>query len=140
MGLLGVGGGALRFIEVGANHGGSIDAGERIAVGREDRGSLGFALGIEGNNGRSGTDSSGQSDFRDVLLALLQNFILQIASLRHELFALFGLPAGRVPDFPIVIDELNQVYFRPEGREMMLVGLEIGNEVGGSPDRPLTGL
>jgi sarcosine oxidase subunit beta len=55
---------------------------------------------------------------------------------RHET-AYFGLPDGRGPDFPIVIDEMNQVYFRPEGREMMLVGLEAGNEVGGSPDRPL---
>ena len=54
--------------------------------------------------------------------------------------AYFGLPDGRGPDFPIVIDEANQVYFRPEGREMMLVGLESGNELGGSPDRPLEGL
>jgi sarcosine oxidase subunit beta len=50
--------------------------------------------------------------------------------------AYFGLPDGRVADFPIVIDEINQVYFRPEGHDMMLVGLESGNELGGSPDRP----
>ena len=55
---------------------------------------------------------------------------------RHDT-AFFGLPEGRRADFPIVIDELNQVYFRPEGADMMLVGLEAGNEVGGSPDRPL---
>lgn len=48
----------------------------------------------------------------------------------------FGLPAERPADFPIVIDNLNDVYFRPEGRELMLVGLEIGSEVGGSPDQP----
>ncbi len=54
--------------------------------------------------------------------------------------AYFGLPAGRGPDFPIVIDEINSVYFRPEGRETMLVGLESGNEIGGSADRPLAGL
>ena len=64
---------------------------------------------------------------------------LPVQAWRHAT-AYFGLPAGREPDFPIVIDELNQVYFRPEGREMMLVGLEIGNEVGGSPDRPLASL
>jgi len=58
---------------------------------------------------------------------------------RHST-AFFGLPDGRRPDFPIVIDEINQVYFRPEGREMMLVGLESGNELGGSPDRPLDSL
>ena len=58
---------------------------------------------------------------------------------RHDT-AYFGLPDGRGPGFPIVIDEANQVYFRPEGREMMLVGLESGNVLGGSPDRPLEGL
>ena len=55
---------------------------------------------------------------------------------RHDT-AYFGLPAGRGASFPIVIDEPNQVYFRPEGRDLMLVGLEAGNEIGGSPDRPL---
>lgn len=55
---------------------------------------------------------------------------------RHDT-AYFGLPEGRGPGLPIVIDEANQVYFRPEGREMMLVGLESGNTLGGSPDRPL---
>jgi sarcosine oxidase subunit beta len=54
---------------------------------------------------------------------------------RHDT-AYFGLPEGRPRDFPIVIDNLNDVYFRPEGRELMLVGLEISSEVGGSPDRP----
>jgi sarcosine oxidase subunit beta len=58
---------------------------------------------------------------------------------RHDT-AYFGLPDGRGPGFPIVIDEANQVYFRPEGREMMLVGLESGNVLGGSPDRPLEAL
>jgi len=55
---------------------------------------------------------------------------------RHDT-TYFGLPEGQGPDFPIVIDDINQAYFRPEGREMMLVGLEAGNAVGGSPDRPL---
>jgi sarcosine oxidase subunit beta len=61
---------------------------------------------------------------------------IPVETWRHPT-AFFGLPDRRGPDFPIVIDEINQVYFRPEGREMMLVGLESGNEVGGSPDRPL---
>jgi sarcosine oxidase, subunit beta len=52
----------------------------------------------------------------------------------------FGLPDGRAPDFPIVMDRIGSVYFRPEGRELMLVGLETSNEVGGSPDRPLPGV
>jgi sarcosine oxidase subunit beta len=35
---------------------------------------------------------------------------------------------------------MNLVYFRPDGRDLMLVGLEAGNVVGGSPDRPLDSL
>lgn len=64
---------------------------------------------------------------------------LPVSAWRHQT-GYFGLPAGRGPDFPILIDEINAVYFRPEGRETMLVGLEIGNEIGGSADRPLEGL
>ena len=55
---------------------------------------------------------------------------------RHDT-AFFGLPASSPGAFPIVIDNENEVYFRPEGRDLMLVGLEIGNDVGGSPDRDL---
>lgn len=62
---------------------------------------------------------------------------IPVESWRHDT-AYFGLPGDRAPDFPIVIDEINEVYFRPEGSETMLVGLEGGNEVGGSPDRPLS--
>ena len=41
------------------------------------------------------------------------------------------------PTFRSCIDNIGGVYFRPEGRDLMLVGLEAGSEVGGSPDRPL---
>jgi len=54
--------------------------------------------------------------------------------------AYFGLPAGRSPEFPVVIDHGAGIYFRPEGRELMLVGLETDNVIGGSPDRPETPL
>ncbi len=56
---------------------------------------------------------------------------------RHDT-AFFSLPDGHGPGFPVVIDDPNGIYFRPEGRGLMLVGLEDGNVVGGSPDRPLT--
>lgn len=72
-------------------------------------------------------------------LALTVGVDIPVEAWRHPT-AYFGLPDGRGPDFPIVIDEINQMYFRPEGSEMMLVGLEGGNELGGSPDRPLEGL
>jgi sarcosine oxidase subunit beta len=58
---------------------------------------------------------------------------------RHDT-AFFGLPEGRSADFPIVLDNANDVYFRPEGRDLMLVGLEVGSEVGGSADRPLASI
>jgi sarcosine oxidase, subunit beta len=58
-----------------------------------------------------------------------------VVAWRHDT-AYFGLPDGREGRFPIVIDDINGVYFRPEGRSLMLVGLEGANELGGSPDRP----
>jgi len=70
-------------------------------------------------------------------LAATAGVAVPIEPWRHAT-AYFGLPGGRGPDFPIVIDEPNQVYFRPEGRDLMLVGLEAGNEIGGSPDRPMS--
>ncbi len=70
-------------------------------------------------------------------LASTVGVAVPVEAWRHDT-AYFGLPPGRGPDFPIVIDEVNQVYFRPEGSDMMLVGLEAGNEIGGSPDRPLS--
>ena len=61
---------------------------------------------------------------------------IPIEAWRHDT-AYFGLPAGHPTGLPIVIDDPNDVYFRPEGGELMLVGLETNNEIGGSPDRPL---
>jgi glycine/D-amino acid oxidase-like deaminating enzyme len=72
-------------------------------------------------------------------LAATAGLEVPVQAWRHDT-AYFGLPAGRTTDFPIVIDDINQSYFRPEGRELMLVGLEAGNVVGGSPDRPLAPL
>jgi sarcosine oxidase subunit beta len=53
---------------------------------------------------------------------------------RHDT-AFLGLPDGRAASFPIVLDNGRQVYFRPEGREQMLAGVETANELGGEPDR-----
>lgn len=60
---------------------------------------------------------------------------LPVEPWRHAT-AYFGLPAGRPSTFPVVIDHAAGIYFRPEGHELMLVGLETDNVVGGSPDRP----
>jgi sarcosine oxidase subunit beta len=37
---------------------------------------------------------------------------------------------------PIVLDHARQVYFRPHGRDQLLVGLETANALGEEPDRP----
>ena len=69
-------------------------------------------------------------------LAATVGLEIPVQAWRHET-AYFGLPQGRSADFPIVIDDAGSIYFRPEGRDLMLVGLEAGNVLGGSPDRPL---
>ena len=96
-------------------------------------------VGVESDRGRFGApivvDAAGAWAAG---LAATVGVSVPVETWRHDT-AYFGLPAGRGTDFPIVIDEINQMYFRPEGANMMLVGLEIGNEIGGSPDRPLAG-
>ncbi len=72
-------------------------------------------------------------------LASTVGLTVPIEPWRHDT-AYFGLPSDHSSTFPIVIDEAGEVYFRPEGHELMLVGLESGNEIGGSPDRPMTPL
>lgn len=57
---------------------------------------------------------------------------------RHDT-AYFGVPGGVFRDIPIVLDHVRAVYFRPEGRELLLVGLETGNEIGGAADDPMPG-
>ena len=94
-------------------------------------------IGVETDHGRFAApvvvDVAGAWAAR---LALTVGVAVPVQAWRHDT-AYFGLPTGRGTDFPIVIDEINQVYFRPEGHDMMLVGLEAGNEIGGSPDRPM---
>jgi sarcosine oxidase subunit beta len=54
---------------------------------------------------------------------------------RHDV-AYIKRPASSGSTHPTVIDDANAMYFRPEGRELTLVALEDGNEIGDfSPDR-----
>ena len=59
---------------------------------------------------------------------------LPIRVWRHDTGYL-GVPASVPRPIPVVIDIANQMYFRPEGGEMVLIGLEDDNQIGGSPDR-----
>ena len=53
---------------------------------------------------------------------------------RHDTAFLGAPPTVPLP-FPVVIDNPNALYLRPEGSELVLVGLEDENAIGGSPDR-----
>ncbi len=59
---------------------------------------------------------------------------------RHDT-GYFGLPSARPGGpgrpIPVVLDNITTVYFRSEGRDLLLVGLEVGNDIGGDPDRPM---
>ncbi len=59
---------------------------------------------------------------------------LPIRVWRHDTGYL-GLPASSPGRVPVVIDNPNGSYFRPEGADMVLIGLEDDNQIGGSPDR-----
>ncbi len=99
--------------------------GERVVGVDSDRGRLAAPVVVDAAGAWAGT------------LGRTAGVDVPVQPWRHDT-AFFGLPAGRGTDFPIVIDEINEVYFRPEGHDLMLVGLEGSSEVGGSPDRPLT--
>ncbi len=71
-------------------------------------------------------------------LASTAGVVIPVEPWRHDT-VYFGLPRVRPSSIPIVLDHVRAVYFRPEGRELLLVGLESGNEVGGSPDAPMRG-
>ena len=64
----------------------------------------------------------------------LAGLALPIGVWRHDV-AFIRRPDGPAAGIPTVIDDRNAMYFRPEGRELLLVALEDGNQMDGSPDR-----
>jgi sarcosine oxidase subunit beta len=59
---------------------------------------------------------------------------IPVTTWRHDTGYL-GAPAGMPRPLPVVIDNPGEQYLRPEGEELVLIGLEDHNELGGSPDR-----
>jgi glycine/D-amino acid oxidase-like deaminating enzyme len=53
---------------------------------------------------------------------------------RHDT-AYLGVPVSAPRPIPVVIDNAREMYLRPEGGELLLIGLEDGSVIGGSPDR-----
>lgn len=67
-------------------------------------------------------------------VAALAGLDIPVTTWRHDTGYL-GVPAALPRPLPVVIDNAHAMYFRPEGAELVLVGLEDGCEMGGSPDR-----
>lgn len=66
-------------------------------------------------------------------IARLVGLELPIETWRHDT-AYILRPSEAPAHFPTVIDDVNAMYFRPEGRTMTLVGLEDDSAIGGDPD------
>ena len=128
---------ASGFLAAARERGARLVQGCRVTAIRTEGGRV---VGVDSDRGRFDApvvvDAAGAWAAEVAALAGVE---VPVRAWRHDT-AYFGLPTGRSAAFPVVIDHANQVYFRPEGAELMLVGLEIGNEIGGSPDRPETGL
>jgi len=130
-------GAASGFLTAARERGAHVVQGCRVTAIRTEGGRV---AGVDSERGRFDApvvvDAAGAWAAEVAALAGVE---IPVLPWRHPT-AYFGLPTGRPARFPIVIDHANEVYFRPDGADLMLVGLEVGNEIGGSPDRPDTGL
>ena len=67
-------------------------------------------------------------------VAALVGLEIPVKVWRHDT-AYLGRPPTASGPLPVVIDDPNSMYFRPEGSDLVLVGLEDESEFGSSPDR-----
>jgi len=67
-------------------------------------------------------------------VAALAGVDIPVTVWRHDTGYL-GVPASVPRPIPVVIDNAREMYLRPEGSELVLIGLEDENEIDGSPDR-----
>lgn len=67
-------------------------------------------------------------------VAALVGLEIPVTTWRHDTGYL-GLPETLPRPLPVVIDDARELYFRPEGTELVLIGVEDHSELGGSPDR-----
>ncbi len=101
------------------------------------------AIPVEGGRVRGVVTSAGAIDAPVVVnaaggwagtVAGLAGLDLPLTVWRHDTGYL-GVPASVPRPIPVVIDIPNEMYFRPEGGELVLIGLEDDNQMGGDPDR-----
>ena len=69
-------------------------------------------------------------------VAWLVGLDVPVTTWRHDT-AYFRRPASLAAGHPTVIDDGNAMYFRPEGRDLTLVGLEDDAAIGGEPEDSL---
>ncbi len=114
------------------------DRGTRLLTGAEVT-----AIPIEGGRVAGVRTSRGDVDAPVVVdaagawaagVAALAGLDIPVEVWRHDTGYL-GLPDAVERPIPVVIDNSRGMYFRPEGSDLLLVGLEDGSEMGGSPDR-----
>jgi sarcosine oxidase subunit beta len=67
-------------------------------------------------------------------VAALAGLEIPVIVWRHDTGYL-GVPVDVPRPIPVVIDNARGMYFRPEGSELVLIGLEDDGGMGGSPDR-----
>jgi sarcosine oxidase subunit beta len=67
-------------------------------------------------------------------VAALAGLDIPVTVWRHDTGYL-GAPPSVPRPIPVVIDSAHGMYFRPEGAELVLIGLEDHSGMGGSPDR-----
>jgi sarcosine oxidase subunit beta len=70
-------------------------------------------------------------------IAALVGLDIPVTVWRHDTGYL-GVPGSVPRPIPVVIDNAREMYLRPEGSELVLIGLEDENELDGSPDRDTT--
>jgi len=117
---------------------GARERGARVVSGAEVT-----AIAVDGGRVRSVTTTRGVID-TPVAVNAAGAWARRVASLvgldipvdvwRHDT-AYLGAPPSMAFPFPVVIDSAASMYLRPEGQDLVLVGLEDHNELGGSPDR-----
>jgi sarcosine oxidase subunit beta len=116
----------------------AVDAGARLVQGAEVTGVLtvgGSVTGVETTKGVFHAPvvvvAAGGWSSR---VAALADVTLPLEVWRHDV-AYLGMAPGFPNRCPAVIDDVNAMYFRPEGRDLVLVGLEDHTASDGSPDR-----
>ena len=67
-------------------------------------------------------------------VAAMAGLDIPVTVWRHDT-GYVSVPSAVVRPIPVVIDNARDMYLRPEGGELVLIGLEDGNILGGSPDR-----